>query len=278
MNYKSCILKLSIIFMLILVFIPIANAMDSNETFFIEYEDQDSEEVVDEYEIEDKSCQSSPEKNIEIYDTTSNDISTHEESYNYNISEKSHNQIKMEKIEYDHNITFQELGVDEDCVSNDVKVIDSKSLYNALKDFDNLTDNIKTDEDDLTLNENSLNPDLFLIFKFADYIHCLLIDNYYNEFTCYESSFNESKDFIMKFELKEKLLLNHDLQTYFDSHIYDFKEILCINKITTDFAYCIDNSIVGADRIVNLLSCFFNFKSYFYTIFPIFCCNFFEGC
>lgn len=279
MNYKSFILKLSIIFMLILVLIPVASAMDSNETFFIEYENSDIEEVVVEYEVEDTASQSCPEKDVEIYDTTNNDFSSREESSNEVIAKESNDQIKMENIEYNHNHTFHELGVDEVSLSRDVKAIETELVHNTDEDFDNLASNIvNADDEDLTFAENSLNQVLFPVFRFSDYIHCLLIDNYYNEFSYNESSFGESEDFMTKFELKEKLLLNHDPHTYFDSHnIYDLKEILCINKITTDFAYCIDNSIVGADSIVNLLSCFSNFKSYFYTIFPVFCYNFLRG-
>ena len=38
MNLKSGILKLSIIFMLILLMIPVATAMDSEDAFYIEYD------------------------------------------------------------------------------------------------------------------------------------------------------------------------------------------------------------------------------------------------
>ena len=48
MNFKSRILKLSILFMLVLVLIPAIAAEDSSEAFFIEYEDPNDEVIVEE--------------------------------------------------------------------------------------------------------------------------------------------------------------------------------------------------------------------------------------
>ena len=48
MNFKSRKLKLSILFMLVLVLIPAIAAEDSSEAFFIEYEDQNDEVIVEE--------------------------------------------------------------------------------------------------------------------------------------------------------------------------------------------------------------------------------------
>ena len=46
MNVKTKILKLSIIFMLILVLIPVVAAEDSSESFYIEYAEESSDDVV----------------------------------------------------------------------------------------------------------------------------------------------------------------------------------------------------------------------------------------
>jgi hypothetical protein len=48
MNFKSRILKLSILFLLVLVLLPAIAAEDSSEAFFIEYEDPNDEVIVEE--------------------------------------------------------------------------------------------------------------------------------------------------------------------------------------------------------------------------------------
>ena len=274
MNLKSDILKLSIIFMLILVFIPVATAMDSNDTFYIEYDTSDYEDVVDEeisHPVEDtQDHESSHEEAVETSDTFNGDISeNHEEiSQSNNIEE---NEIEISKSECNHNqeISIPELNEDDIDISDDIEVIESKLVYDTvMDDIDDLAENInETVEDELTYEENSVNQDL--ISKHDIKINFLLIDVYYDEISNFSTSFNHDNDFMTKmFELKEKLLLKEDIQTYFDNQAkHDCEEIVCINKITSDYAYYIDNSIVGAESIVTFVSCFSNFKSYFSTIF-----------
>ena len=79
MNLKSNVLKLSILFLLILVLIPAASAMDSNETFYIEYDNTDCGDVVDEYEVEDTSIEHSPKENVETSESFSEDQCNNQE-------------------------------------------------------------------------------------------------------------------------------------------------------------------------------------------------------
>ena len=279
MNLKSNLLKLSIIFMLILVLIPVASAMDSNETFYIEYDDSGYEEVVDEFEVEDTSDVHSHEENVETshaFNKDSNDDSGEVSNYNDIVNDQEEI-FQVNNVEENKECIIPELNEDDiDVSAVDIEVFESKLVYDSvIEDFDNLTDDFKeTDE----FEENSVNKDLFLICEFEHKIDFSLIDVYYNEISNFESPFNQNGDFLTKiFELKEKLLLKYDIKSFLGNNINEVKEIVCFNKITTDFAYCIDNSIVGSDSALNLLSCFSNFKSYFSTIFLIFG-DIFEGC
>lgn len=272
MNLKSDILKLSIIFMLILVLIPVASAMDSNDTFYVEYDYSDSEEVVDEYvdcEVDDTQNQeSSAEEDFKASDTLDEDSTENyheDQSYNYeDYIEENH----------DEYIVIPELNVDDVGVTHNIDVIELELIYeNLIEDINDLTDDInETSEDELTLDENSLNVQDSLISKYDIKVNFKLIDDlFYNGISYFGSPFTNHDRLVTKIlELKDNLLLNQDMQMYFTNHdIDDSEEIRSINKITTDYAYNIDNSIVGANSIVNLLTCFFNFESYFNTIFSI---------
>ena len=268
--------------MLILVLIPVASAMDSNETFYIEYDNADCGDLVGEYEVEDTSIEHSPKENVETSESFSEDQCNNqeEEISNNNIGSSYEEISQISNVEYNQEvITTPELNEDDVSVSrNNIIVIESELVnINGIDDFDNLTNDMdKTSENEFTHNENSVYRDLLFISKYGSNLNFLLIDAFYNKVCYSESSLNENDDITTKiFELKEKLLLKHDMQAHFDNQIVDeVEEIVCINKITTDFAYYIDNSIVGADSMVNFQSCFSNFKSYFYTIFLIFGDNF----
>lgn len=263
MNLQFDILKLSIIFMLVLVLIPVATAMDSNETFYVEYEDSNYEDLIDdpvEYEIEDiQSHEPSHEENVKTSDTFNEDAG--EDSHNSDSNNLNHNEIvnvsqnsaTVEKKEY--------VGV------HDKEVINSEFANMDVEFSDDLTRNInESGEDDLTF-ENSVNQD-FLIYKNNLQINFLLFNDLYNESSFSEVSFNNYDLFITKIlKLKDKLLFNQGTFIYFHNQIVDFEEIIAINKITSDYAYNIDNSIVGAEGIVNLFACFLNFKSFFDAFF-----------
>ena len=71
---------------------------------------------------------------------------------------------------------------------------------------------------------------------------------------------------LFKFEegLKNVHLLDHDILIYDCEAVLNYiikeKTISCSNKSNTDFAYCIDNSIVGSDLTVIFIP-----KSFFIT-------------
>ena len=269
MNLKSDILKLSIIFMLILVLIPVASAMDSNDTFYEEYDYSDCEEVVDEvvdYEVDDtQDYESSTEEDYKTSDTVDEDLKDYNQDY------QSYSHVTYED---DDQVIIPELNEDDVSVTHNIDVIELETIYsNVIEDINDLTDDInETSEDELTFDENSVNVQDSFISKYNIKVDFKLIDDlFYNGINYFGMSFNNYNRFMMKFlELKDNLLLNQGMLMYFANHkIDDSEEIHSINKITTDYAYNIDNSIVGADAIVNLLSCFFNFESNFDTIFSI---------
>lgn len=269
MNLKSDILKLSIIFMLILVLIPVASAMDSNDTFYEEYDYSDCEEVVDEvvdYEVDDtQDYESSTEEDYKTSDTVDEDLKDYNQDY------QSYSHVTYED---DDQVIIPELNEDDVSVTHNIDVIELETIYsNVIEDINDLTDDInETSEDELTFDENSVNVQDSFISKYNIKVDFKLIDDlFYNGINYFGMSFNNYNRFMMKFlELKDNLLLNQGILMYFTNHeIDDSEEIHSINKITTDYAYNIDNSIVGADAIVNLLSCFFNFESNFDTIFSI---------
>lgn len=272
MDLQFDILKLSIIFMLVLVLIPAATAMDSNETFYVEYEDSNYEDLIDdhvEYEVEDiQSHEPSHEENVKTSDTFNEDAG--EDSHNPDSNDLKHNEIV--------NVSQKPATVEikEDVGIHDNEVIEPEFAYADVACLDDLVQNInESSEDDLTF-ENRVDQD-FLIYKKNLEINFLLFNDLYNESSFSEVSFNNYNLFITKIlKLKDKLLFNKDSFIYFHNQIVDFEEIITINKITSDYAYNIDNSIVGADGIVNLFSCFLNFKSYFDPFFLTFTVIFFH--
>lgn len=259
--------------MLILVLIPLASAMDSNDTFYVEYDYSDSEEVVDEYvdcEVDDTQNQeSSAEDDFKASDTFDEDLN------DYKQEDQSCQFDDCFEENQDEFINIPELNEDDVSVTHNIDVIELELVYdNLIDDIDDLTDDInETGEDELTLDENSVNVRDSFISKYNKAIvnFKLIDDLFYNGICYFGTSFNNYNRFMTKIlELKDDILLNQDMQLYFNNHkIDDSKEIQGIDKITTDYAYNIDNSIVGADAIVNFLSCFFNFQSNFNTIFSI---------
>ena len=255
--------------MLILVLIPVASAMDSNDTFYEEYDYSDCEEVVDEvvdYEVDDtQDYESSTEEDYKTSDTVDEDLKDYNQDY------QSYSHVTYED---DDQVIIPELNEDDVSVTHNIDVIELETIYsNVIEDINDLTDDInETSEDELTFDENSVNVQDSFISKYNIKVDFKLIDDlFYNGINYFGMSFNNYNRFMMKFlELKDNLLLNQGMLMYFANHkIDDSEEIHSINKITTDYAYNIDNSIVGADAIVNLLSCFFNFESNFDTIFSI---------
>ena len=259
MNYKSEILKFSIIFMIILVLIPVATAMDSNDTFYEEYDCSDNEDVIAEYD------------NCEVEDTQedlSSDSHNSEDFQENNIEENSDYDSEIEtdgeEDEIKSVIEFNNYSAD---VTHEV-IDSSQSSGNQIElttDFEQISYDInESSDEELTIEEISVEIKCSFISKFNiesknsldDILHC--------------GNGNFSKNYhrylFKVIELKNHLLMSNF--TPLDDIITDNADgqlIVSINKITTDFIYSIDNAIIKDGYSVFLSGfCFLNFSTYYF--------------
>lgn len=272
MNFKSRILKLSIIFMLVLVLIPVASAMDSEDAFYQEYDVGDSEGLVEEYsdiEVEYTQVEVSSDSEYEAHsETESEEI----------ISDQSHEQ----EVDNEDAPEIAEFEIDSvDNINNDI--IEDQNIDDVILDdiadeiFDDFIDNVdETCDEELTLEKISVNQGSIFISK----CDANIIDNshfissmIFNGFDA-DKPTNFDRNLFRIIKLKDNLLIKHDTQST-EGHEINPENIIMtvsVDKISNDFAYSIDNSIVGDDHAVYVMVYSF---SYFDSCFDaIFCCNF----
>lgn len=247
--------------MLILVLIPVASAMDSDDAFYEEYDYEDFEEVVVEYD------------NWEVDDTQ---IDTSSQSYDE--GQEDHERIEDDftepVCESEDAVESPELNENSDFVTHDIdyasdEIADSKIALEAVDD--SIMNNInETSNDELTLEDISVDVQGSIFISKVDIsANVIVIDEIFkNEITTLSETTSFGKNLSKVIELKDTLLINHEIQGCSDSSAIDHSiEIkACIDKITNDFAYSIDNSISG-DAII--YSVIFN-KSSFLNIYPCF--------
>ena len=263
MNVKSKILKLSIILMLILVLIPVVAAEDSSESFFIEYAEESSEDVIVEesYSIEEvEYAQEDTVISSEYGEVEAEyeDLSTYDNHLEESIEDNC-DATNMGHVECSAEVS-QNIQVNED--SN---YISSENFADISKDiFENNDCEIATDDISVIsqgsffISENDYNSYVFLINTVLN-----------TQTTNYEtSSFNSGLTKIL--ELKNNILTNQNVQIIFlNDLIFDVDSDIvgCINKATTDFVFSIDNSVVGDENEILILcsSCFLKFNPCFYA-------------
>ena len=263
MNVKSKILKLSIILMLILVLIPVVAAEDSSESFFIEYAEESSDDVIVEesYSIEEvEYAQEDTVISSEYGEVEAEyeDLSTYDNHLEESIEDNC-DATNMGHVECSAEVS-QNIQVNED--SN---YISSENFAEMGKDiFENNDCEIATD-DISVINQGS-----FFISEFDFKSNVILINTVLNtETTNYEtSSFNSGLTKIL--ELKNNILTNQNVQIIFlNDLIFDVDSDIvgCINKATTDFIFSIDNSVVGDGNEILIFcnSCFLKFNPCFYA-------------
>ena len=155
MNFKSRILKLSIIIMLVLVLIPVVAAEDSSESFFIEYADQIDEEVVVEesYSIEEVEY---AQEDVSV----SSEVPAVEEKYEKNFAHMESGE-EIEEFNSDISISEQDCSVVE---AHDIveEKEDIPNLYceniNDVVDFNNINyeDMSELESKELTIEINQV--------------------------------------------------------------------------------------------------------------------------
>ena len=268
MNFKSRILKLSILFMLVLVLLPAIAAEDSSEAFFIEYEDPNDEFIVEETDSIDEMNQaqvdvspiSEVEDNVEVssQDTPVQDQSEIEES-----DEDTNIIIIPEQAEC--SVVETHDVVEEN--SDDEKITD---LYceNVVENINHNNNDVNEDSgceqiiDDISIiNQGSL------VNSEISYNNLIVVSEVYMEANCFKTnSFKRSLTKVL--ELKNNLLINNDIRFIFADNLVDNVDgdvIICADKITTDFVFSIDNSVIGDENLI-----FFVTTSYCFNLTPCF--------
>lgn len=202
MNVKSKILKLSIILMLILVLIPVVAAEDSSESFFIEYAEESSEDVIVEesYSIEEvEYAQEDTVISSEYGEVEAEyeDLSTYDNHLEESIEDNC-DATNMGHVECSAEVS-QNIQVNED--SN---YISSENFAEMGKDiFENNDCEITTDDISVIsqgsffISENDYNSYVFLINTVLN-----------TETTNYEtSSFNRGLTKILELKNKNEILI-----------------------------------------------------------------------
>ena len=262
MNVKSKILKLSIILMLILVLIRVVAAEDSSESFFIEYAEESSEDVIVEesYSIEEVEYAQEDTVISNEYDGVEaeyEDPSKYDNPLEESIEDNC--DANIEHIECSGEVSQNiQLNEDSNYISSENFADISKDIFEN-NDCEIATDDISViSQGSFFISENDYNSYVFLISTVLN-----------TETTNYEtSSFNRGLTKIL--ELKNNILTNHNVQIVFlNDLIFDVDSDIvgCINKATTDFVFSIDNSVVGDGNEILILcsSCFLKFNPCFYA-------------
>ena len=280
MNVKSEILKLSILFMLILVLIPAVAAEDSSESFYIEYAEESEDVIVEEepYSIVEEEVEYAPEEtsvDAEINEEYNQEyISNQEEEYSSDLIEENNEVDVIIEQEYDCSCD----------VTHDI--IETENTYNNLNtenitDITEYDDDIDEYEDELTNDDISvINQGSLFISKHEDFnIKIIFVnDVLYDQAAEFDTTSCVKRSILKFLELKNNILINLDVKVIFmddliDGYV-DGDLIKCINKVTSDFVFSIDNSVIGDEEDgIFLIS-----NPYFLNFTPCFnvfiCCDF----
>lgn len=265
MNLNSKILKLSLIIMLILLLIPSASAMDSEGSFYQEYEVPEDEGIVEEY------------GSYDVVDTQidiSSDYCYEDEDL---IDDSGISQQTVSDSEDE--VEIAELNLDSAPETHDIidQDIDEVDFGVTSQDIDNIINNVdETSSDELTYETISVNyqGSIFISKYDTTFNYNLINQILYTGMTTTFKSTSLNRSVLKVLELKNNLLTKQDMQTFLDDNEIDEADdfIVCISNTSTDFAYSIDNSIVGDECRIFFIgnSCFLKFYPCFDAIF---CCK-----
>ena len=270
MNFKSRILKLSILLMLVLVLIPAIAAEESSEAFFIEYEVPSEEVVVEEsdsIEIEDAQHDVSVISDVEDeIEDVYKDIPIQDQSCE--IEEKSDAIIIPEPI--DCSVVETPDVIDEISISEEISVINCENISDNV----NYNDVSENSVDEVTIkNIGIINQGSIFISKFKDIDNIVLIKEL-NTGTTNDETHTFKRNLIKVLELKNDLLINQDFQIISSDNIMlddDIEIVICADKITSDFVFSIDNSVIGDENLIIFVTTSFCLK--FTPCFDAFICR-----
>lgn len=279
MNFKSGILKLSILIMLVLVLLPAIAAEDSSEAFYVEYTYESAEEVIVEdsgpvYEVEEAWEDVSPNYEMKMTvdeEEIGEDVHFQDQSaVEIDDAVMIQEEVECSVVEtYNNNIDVIEEG--DELFNNEFceDVIDNVN-YNDIDDVDRDV----TIEDFRIIKQGSV---IFVSEEVNDNSNIILINELFTEATNYETN-GFKRSLIKALELKNNLLINQEVSFVFADNCMadvDGDIIVCTDKITTDFVFSIDNSVVGgADLIIFSCTSFCLDFTPFYDAFIF--CNFFD--
>lgn len=258
MNGKF-ILKLTIVLMLVLVLIPVVAAEDFSESFYIEYADESSEDVIVDYsysieEVDHAFEETSLDIKIDEVEPVE-EISTHEDYHSVELIEEGYDDIVIEHVESSYEET------------HDIFPENPDINYISNENFADICDeDINENEDDLTYIEKIHINHVSLFNSKHDYnANCVLINELFLGTTNSETSdFKRSLSKIL--ELKNDILINLDIEMISDEliEIVNSDIIVSINKISTNFIFSIDNSVFADGYMIPVNnSSFLKFNSFF---------------
>ena len=254
MNFKSRILKLSILFMLVLVLLPAIAAEDSSEAFFIEYEDPNDEVIVEETDSIEEMNQAqvdvSPSSEVaDDIEVSSQDTPVQDQS-------------EIEESDEDTNIIIIPEQAECSVVETHDVVEENKNInHNNCNDVNEDSGCEQIIDDISIINQGSI------INSEISYNNLIVVSDVYMEANCFKTnSFKRSLTKVL--ELKNNLLINNDIRFIFADNLADNVDgdvIICADKITTDFVFSIDNSVIGDENLI-----FFVTTSYCFNLNPCF--------
>lgn len=245
-SMKSRLLMLTITFMFSLTLISCVYAGDVNETVIVSDQSFVESDVVCEDEIVDAPL-SSPDNGISHEDE--NPLGEIVIDNNQTTSFEIVNNVEYKSEEFDF-------------VSENNETPDNECFFNESQFRDM---NFESDDElilDATFNNHILNSSLFKLNISLDGVACF--EFFLIKMEDFDSSLLEGRKFDNSFEIKRELMIyilqDNNFENYLDSNI-----IICSNKATDNFAYSINNMIIGEESAIY---CIFNsyYQNYLFFI------------
>ena len=222
MNFKSRILKLSILFMLVLVLLPAIAAEDSSEAFFIEYEDPNDEVIVEETDSIEEMNQAqvdvSPSSEVaDDIEVSSQDTPVQDQSEIEESDEDTNIIIIPEQAECSvvetHDV-IEENNDDEKITDLYCENVVENINHNNCNDVNGDSGCEQIIDDISIINQGSL------VNSEISYNNLIVVSEVYMEANCFKTnSFKRSLTKVL--ELKNNLLINNDIRFIFADNLAD---------------------------------------------------------